>query len=254
MVVGEEGTNGGLWCSPVAKTSRPTSSAFSAIVTIALIRSCSVGVPSGGRVDRDVADGEDSELHDQLLASEIPGLSWYPDVAHNIVAESTIPPPPVPGVASVTPPAARPDGPSSCLVTSVPAGSDPADGGPSWEGAADGGPSWDGAAGDGPGYGWPGGGPYRAGSVGGHGRAGGGVGRRRLSCTATTTTAASTSITTSGMATQASRPTSTPASWVSISVTSMLAMSANANQFRRALTPRPAPGGSVGGARAGGRG
>src|SRR4051794_11851075 len=37
-------TNGGLWCSPVAKTSRPTSSALSAIVTIALIRSASVGV------------------------------------------------------------------------------------------------------------------------------------------------------------------------------------------------------------------
>lgn len=44
MVVGEEGTNGGLWCSPVAKTSRPTSSAFSAIRRIALIRSASVGV------------------------------------------------------------------------------------------------------------------------------------------------------------------------------------------------------------------
>jgi putative FMN-dependent luciferase-like monooxygenase len=33
--VGLEGTNGGLWCSPVANTSRPTSSAFLAIVTIA---------------------------------------------------------------------------------------------------------------------------------------------------------------------------------------------------------------------------
>ncbi len=43
IVVGDDGTNGGLWCSPVAKTSRPTSSAFSAIATIALIRSRSVG-------------------------------------------------------------------------------------------------------------------------------------------------------------------------------------------------------------------
>ncbi len=42
--MGEEGTNGGLWCSPVAKTSRPTSSVFSAMATIALIRSASVGV------------------------------------------------------------------------------------------------------------------------------------------------------------------------------------------------------------------
>src|SRR5262245_30999328 len=44
MVVGEDGTNGGLWCSPVANTSSPTSSAFSATRTIALMRSCSVGV------------------------------------------------------------------------------------------------------------------------------------------------------------------------------------------------------------------
>src|SRR5690348_1765042 len=43
-VVGEDGTNGGLWCSPVAKTSRPTSSAFLAMATVALMRSCSVGV------------------------------------------------------------------------------------------------------------------------------------------------------------------------------------------------------------------
>jgi hypothetical protein len=42
--VGEEGTKGGLWCSPVANTSSPTSSALSATVTIVLIRSCSVGV------------------------------------------------------------------------------------------------------------------------------------------------------------------------------------------------------------------
>src|ERR1700683_195338 len=44
MVVGEEGTNGGLWCSPFANTSRPISSALRAIATIALMRSCSVGV------------------------------------------------------------------------------------------------------------------------------------------------------------------------------------------------------------------
>src|SRR3954470_3866546 len=36
--------NGGLWCSPVANTSSPTSSAFFAIATVALIRSCSLGV------------------------------------------------------------------------------------------------------------------------------------------------------------------------------------------------------------------
>lgn len=44
MVVGDDGTNGGLWCSPVAKTSSPTSSACLAMVVIALMRSCSVGV------------------------------------------------------------------------------------------------------------------------------------------------------------------------------------------------------------------
>ena len=43
MVVGEEGTNGGLWCSPVANTSRPTASALSAMATIAWIRSASLG-------------------------------------------------------------------------------------------------------------------------------------------------------------------------------------------------------------------
>jgi hypothetical protein len=37
-------TNGGLWCWPVAKTSRPASSACLAIVTVARMRSCSVGV------------------------------------------------------------------------------------------------------------------------------------------------------------------------------------------------------------------
>src|SRR5437899_1563532 len=51
MVVGDDGTKGGLWCSPVAKTSRPTSSALRAMVTIALIRSCSLGVrPEVGSV------------------------------------------------------------------------------------------------------------------------------------------------------------------------------------------------------------
>lgn len=44
MVVGEDATNGGLWCWPTATTSSPTSSAFLAIVTVFLIRSCSVGV------------------------------------------------------------------------------------------------------------------------------------------------------------------------------------------------------------------
>ena len=44
MVVGDEGTKGGLWCSPVANTSRPTSSALRAMVTIAWMRSASDGV------------------------------------------------------------------------------------------------------------------------------------------------------------------------------------------------------------------
>jgi hypothetical protein len=44
IVVGDDGTNGGLWCSPVANTSSPTSSALRAIATIDVIRSCSVGV------------------------------------------------------------------------------------------------------------------------------------------------------------------------------------------------------------------
>ena len=43
-MVGEEDTKGGLWCSPVAKTSSPTSPPCWAIVTIALMRSCSLGV------------------------------------------------------------------------------------------------------------------------------------------------------------------------------------------------------------------
>src|SRR5699024_448544 len=44
VVVGLEGMNGGLWCSPVAKTSRPISSAFCAMAIVFLMRSCSVGV------------------------------------------------------------------------------------------------------------------------------------------------------------------------------------------------------------------
>ncbi len=44
VVVGALGTNGGLWCCPVANTSSPTSSAFFAIVIVFLIRSCSVTV------------------------------------------------------------------------------------------------------------------------------------------------------------------------------------------------------------------
>ena len=53
VVVGADGTNGGLWCSPVAKTSSPTSSAFLAMAMVALIRSCSVGVrPVVGSVVR----------------------------------------------------------------------------------------------------------------------------------------------------------------------------------------------------------
>ncbi len=43
-VVGEEGTNGTLWCSPVAKTSRPTSSALRATATMILMRVSSLTV------------------------------------------------------------------------------------------------------------------------------------------------------------------------------------------------------------------
>src|SRR5436190_1710295 len=43
-VVGDDEKNGGLWCSPIANTSSPTSSAFRAMRTIESIRSASVGV------------------------------------------------------------------------------------------------------------------------------------------------------------------------------------------------------------------
>ena len=51
-VVGEEEKKGGLWCSPIANTSIPTSSVFCAICTIASIRSASLGVSpeTGSRV------------------------------------------------------------------------------------------------------------------------------------------------------------------------------------------------------------
>src|SRR5579859_210525 len=51
-VVGDEEKNGGLWCSPIANTSMPTSSVFCAILTTASIRSASLGVWSvvGSRV------------------------------------------------------------------------------------------------------------------------------------------------------------------------------------------------------------
>ena len=46
-------TNGGLWCSPVAKTSKPASSALTAAATIDLSRSCSVRVrPVAGSAER----------------------------------------------------------------------------------------------------------------------------------------------------------------------------------------------------------
>ena len=51
-MVGEEEKNGGLWCSPIANTSSPTSSVFCAICTIASMRSASLGVSpeTGSRV------------------------------------------------------------------------------------------------------------------------------------------------------------------------------------------------------------
>ena len=42
-VTGEEGTKGGLWCSPVPKKSRPSCSAATAISIVFLMRSCSLG-------------------------------------------------------------------------------------------------------------------------------------------------------------------------------------------------------------------
>ncbi len=51
-MAGAEEKNGGLWCSPIANTSSPTSSVFWAICTIASIRSASLGVSpdTGSRV------------------------------------------------------------------------------------------------------------------------------------------------------------------------------------------------------------
>ena len=48
-MVGEDEKNGGLWCSPTANTSSPTSSVFLAMRTIASMRSASLGVtPENG--------------------------------------------------------------------------------------------------------------------------------------------------------------------------------------------------------------
>ncbi len=69
VVVGEDDQNGGLWCSPSAKTSRPTSSACLAMVSVRLDALGLGRRTTGGRVLRDVADGEDSELHLALLGS-----------------------------------------------------------------------------------------------------------------------------------------------------------------------------------------
>lgn len=44
VVVGDDDQNGGLWCSPRAKTSRPTSSVCLAIVSVSLMRWASLGV------------------------------------------------------------------------------------------------------------------------------------------------------------------------------------------------------------------
>lgn len=71
--MGEDGTNGGLWCSPVAKTSSPTSSALSAMATVFLIRSCSVGVrPVVGSV---VTSPTVKIPNCIVLTSRVPGAS-----------------------------------------------------------------------------------------------------------------------------------------------------------------------------------
>jgi len=67
-VVGEEGMNGGLWCSPRAKTSRPTFvGALGDLDDVADALGLALRVAGEG-IGGDVADGEDSELHVALLS------------------------------------------------------------------------------------------------------------------------------------------------------------------------------------------
>ena len=55
--------NGGLWCSPVANTSRPISSAFFAMLDGRLDPLVLGGRPPRRGVGGDVPDGEDPDLH-----------------------------------------------------------------------------------------------------------------------------------------------------------------------------------------------
>ena len=65
--MGADEKNGGLWCSPIANTSSPTSSAFCAICTIASIRSASLGVSPRHRIPGDVTHREDPNCMAFLL-------------------------------------------------------------------------------------------------------------------------------------------------------------------------------------------
>src|SRR5580692_2830181 len=77
-VVGDDEKNGGLWCSPIANTSSPTSSVFCAIRTIASIRSASLGVSpdTGSRV--------------MSLTEKIPNCMPAPALASQIYAFACI--------------------------------------------------------------------------------------------------------------------------------------------------------------------
>src|SRR4051794_37873211 len=78
VVVGEDATNGGVWCWPTAAASRPTSSAFFAISTWALMRSCSVGVrPVVGSVVT-----SPTEKMPNCMAVTLPG-SWLNRELHD---------------------------------------------------------------------------------------------------------------------------------------------------------------------------
>src|SRR5882757_10214098 len=92
MVVGDDGTNGGLWCSPVAKTSRPTSSAFCAMATMALMRSCSLGARPV------VGSGVTSPTLKipNCMVAHPPQVVYYSTIPANETTHIPIPPPPAP--------------------------------------------------------------------------------------------------------------------------------------------------------------
>src|SRR4051794_19867510 len=85
VVVGEEEKNGGLWCSPKAKTSSPTSSAFFAIARTALTRSPPVGVrPVVGSVVMSLTE----KIPNRISSSKVDDVSCASYKVHD---ESSIP-------------------------------------------------------------------------------------------------------------------------------------------------------------------